>query len=79
MAAKEKAISTLWIARDKDKTLWLYVKKPRRALTFFVESDLSHESQMRIEDRKDSKVRLSSDLFPEVTWGNSPQELIIQP
>ena len=74
MNAKEKATNTMWIARDKDKTLWLYVKKPRRALTFFVESD-TFESQMRIEDRKDSKVRLCSDLFPEVTWGNSPQQL----
>lgn len=65
----------MWIARDKNKTLWLYVKKPRRALTFFVESDLSRESTMRIGDRKDSKVQLCSDLYPEVTWGNSPQQL----
>lgn len=79
MAAKEKAISTLWIARDKDKKLWLYVEKPHRAATFFIEGDNTHGYEMRIDDRKDSKVRLSSDLFPEVTWENSPQELIIQP
>ena len=75
MAAKEKAISTLWIARDEDKTLWLYVKKPRRELTFFVESERSYESAMRIEYCKDCKVLLSSDIFPEVTWENSPQQL----
>lgn len=73
----EKTTSTLWIARDKDEKLWLYVKKPRRSTTVFVDSDLTFH--MQIEDRKDSKVQLSSDLFPEVTWGNSPQELIIQP
>lgn len=77
MTAKEKAISTLWIARDKDESLWMYVKKPIRRETFFVESELSHESAMRIEYCKDCKVLLCSDLFPEVTWGNSPQELII--
>lgn len=77
----EKTTSTLWIARDEDKKLWLYVKEPRRATTFFVESsdtfesDNTHECEMRIEDRKDAKVQLSSDLFPEVTWENSPQQL----
>ncbi|MBR4552871.1 MAG: hypothetical protein IKO20_04025 [Bacteroidaceae bacterium] len=69
----EKATSTLWIARDKDAKLWLYVKKPHRSTTVFVDSDLT--SYMHIDDREDSKVRLCPDLFPEVTWENSPQQL----
>ena len=71
----EKTTSTLWIARDEDKKLWLYVKEPHRAATFFIESDNTYGLEMRIEDREDGRVQLSSDLFPEVTWENSPQQL----
>lgn len=71
----EKTTSTLWIARDEDKTLYLYVKEPRRGTYGFMVDEDTLTSQMRIEDSDITYARLPSDLFPEVTWENSPQQL----
>ena len=51
----------LWIARDKDGALYFYRSKPIRfEYDFFSTESIGF---------------ISSDLFPSVTWENSPQEV----
>ena len=57
----------MWIARDRDGSLWLYGNKPKKLVNMFVE-DGEYESLGTIDDYQ----------FPEVTWENSPKELIIK-
>lgn len=57
--------NTLWIARDSNGYLYLYDKKPfKRGLTFYAEDD-------------DWACCLGKDLFPKVTFENSPKQLIL--
>ena len=54
----------LWIERDKDGTLYLYEEKPKLAhsnASYFVANSGCYE--------------LPIDLFPEVTFENSPKEV----
>lgn len=51
----------LWIARDKNRDLYLYEREPIR------ESDFFYSSYDTIE--------VDKNLFPEVTFENSPQEV----
>ena len=54
----------LWIARDKDNSLFLYLNKPLiNDDTFTVNWDEPHWWD----------AQLTSDMFPEVTFENSPQ------
>lgn len=55
----------LWIARDKDTSLWLYENKPKRENREFYGTDNVHISGL-------------SHCFPEITWENSPQEVEIK-
>ena len=58
----------MWIARDKDGTLWLYENKP----------DRKDELEWIISDTG-FIVMLSESLFPEVQWSdNEPRELILK-
>lgn len=54
-----------YVARDLDRTLCLYDAKPvrREALEMFV-PQIGYESLV-----------IEEDMFPEVTWENSPQEI----
>lgn len=53
----------LWIARDKDNSLFLYLNKPLiNDDTFTVNWDEPHWWD----------AQLTSDMFPEVTFENSP-------
>ena len=63
----------MWIARDKDGSLWLFDVKPRREKYMWVEGSNSNHGAAEI-DVLDS----GSFPFPEVTWENSPKELIIK-
>lgn len=60
----------MWLARDKDRTLYLYSSKPikREDMNFW---DLDEE------DRDEYVNQIDSRLFPEVTYENSPQEIKI--
>lgn len=60
----------MWIARDKDDSLWLYKEKPRRG-----EDTWEGDEYFHIED---SEIDILDGPFPEVTWENSPKELIIK-
>lgn len=60
-------MSSIWIARDKDGSLFLYGKKPigKNSTTWLMCPNSMNE-------------RLEEDWFPEVTWENSPVELVIK-
>ena len=57
---------SIWIARNKDNTLEAYSVKPKRRSKSF-DSDIA-----------DWVCHLSEDEYPEVTWENSPKELIVK-
>ena len=53
-----------WIARDDDMELYLYNEQPR----------LNRMRIWSVSTESGKSYRLDSDLFPEVTFENSPQE-----
>lgn len=60
----------IWIARNKDGTLEVYVEKPVRKKTCFEESQSGlYKGWIR---------NLDEALYPELTWENSPKELTIK-
>ena len=54
-------MKTLWIARDKDGKLWLYIKEPIKL----------KEQELFIAHR----YCIDNDLFPSVTFENSPHQV----
>lgn len=54
---------SIWIARDMDGELWLSVVKPKR-----LEDSFGHGSGYIIPKHH----------YPEVTWENSPKELVVK-
>lgn len=61
----------MWIARDSDKTLWIYLIKPEKDKKFggWVIPDTCYVSFLIPED----------NLFPEVKWEDEePRELILK-
>lgn len=57
----------MWIARDKDEDLYLYTLKPIKGNNHFVCSSFNSEC-----------MEIDSDLFPGVTWENSPKEVKLE-
>lgn len=60
----------MWIARDKNGSLWLYNEKPIkfRDGTWKGQTEFVRTSKM------------SEDLFPEVKWEDKePRELVLKP
>lgn len=60
----------IWIARNKDGTLEVYVEKPVRKKPCF------EESQSGLYNGWIGN--LDEALYPELTWENSPKELTIK-
>lgn len=60
----------LWIARDKDGSLYLYNYEPRK-------NKISERFTCIIKPngKWSEEYKLNSYLFPEVTFENSPQEV----
>ena len=58
----------LWIARDKDNSLFIYSKKPIKDYNTYMYA---------IEDVLDSTI-IPEELYPELTFENSPKQLIIK-
>lgn len=58
----------LWIARDKDNTLTVFQGKPQLSEYDPIWQELYNEDYMTIDPF----------LFPEVTFGNSPQRVEIK-
>lgn len=52
----------MWIARDKDGLLYLHIDKPMRVRSFFI-------------NESNRSIWINKDLFPEVTFENSPVEV----
>lgn len=57
----------LWIARDKDGSLYLYGEKPER-----------EECGMFAVSTTDDYCALIDTLLPEITWENSPRKVKIE-
>ena len=57
-----------WIARDKNGELFIYTSKPQRDKDEF----------LLIDKNSDCFEIDNNDLYPEVTWENSPKELIVK-
>lgn len=61
----------LYIARDKDETLWLFKEYPiKRGKVFYPTEDIT--------GRFTYYRRLPTDILPEITFENSPQEVEIK-
>lgn len=74
--------SSLWVARNKEGDLWLFSKKPWKGyedkpfreiwccstITSFCIFGIRHEGCV---------LQLKDEMFPEVTYENSPIELVI--
>lgn len=58
----------LWIARDKDYSLFLYSAKPNKNGNRFI-------GEIDEDDYYALSIQLKKGLFPEVTFENSPQEV----
>lgn len=58
----------LWIARDKDGTLWLFKEYPIKKETLFYPTE-------DITGRLTYFRSMLMDMFPEITFENSPQEV----
>lgn len=58
----------LWIARDKDGTLWFFKEYPiKKEKLFYPTTDIT--------GRFTYYRSMPTDMFPEVTFENSPQEV----
>lgn len=56
----------MWIARNKDKSLWLYSQLPIRDKSYWTIKQDSIYSSIS------SKFRLSDDEFPNLKWEDEP-------
>ena len=62
-------MSKLWIARDKDGTLALFKYKP---INYSDRCWILHD-----EVEYGNYIEMDSELFPEITWDNSPKEITL--
>lgn len=63
----------MWIARGKDNQLWIFGNKPVRDLEMGI---FDVDNEIADPDAEDEVFRILSKRFPEVTWENSPIELV---
>ena len=63
----------MWIARDKDGALYIYASKPVREGDMF-----SANGEMLLTTFTKRCMQINRELYPNVTWENSPKELIIK-
>ena len=61
-------MNSIWIARDKCGRLYTFSVKPERGIL----------SDHWLTDDFSKRCRINDDWFPEVTWENSPIELVIK-
>ena len=70
----------LWVARDKNGYLYLYNNKPIRTkegTEFENDYDSGYVDSIYKDYLEIDKgyIEIDSELFPEVTWENSPQQV----
>ena len=63
VASKERGV-TVWIARDKNGELYLYKSEPWRC----------KEDKNGHFDCDEMLLPMDEDMYPEITWENSPKE-----
>ena len=63
--------STLYIARDENGGLYLYNNKPIKEK--FMNQDFFKPNKGDYDE-----IKIDSTLFPEVTFENSPQQLVLK-
>ena len=61
----------MWIARDKGGELYAYKHKPQRDDRYFFVQD-------EYADDPDEYWVIGRECYPEVTWENSPKELVVK-
>lgn len=61
----------MWVARDKDGTLWLYIDEPRRSSIFSKWEVDTEKSLLRADDC----MEIDGDLFQELKWEDEPIEV----
>ena len=74
MASKDRGLSvcdkkrglSVWIARDKDGEISIYKNKPWKR-----ENEPYHNGEC---DSADYYINIDKELYPEITWENSPKE-----
>jgi hypothetical protein len=76
-----KDSNVIWIARDKDNSLFIYSGKPKKDLkdNRFI-ADVSNETIKTYTSKGtfyNNIAKLPDTMYPEVTWENSPIELTI--
>lgn len=59
-------MNSIWIARDKDGSLWAFPSKPER--------DILSYAWITIDDMY--SCRIPNDWFPDLKWDDNPIELI---
>lgn len=61
----------MWVARDKDGCLWLYIYKPIRSKTnYWWEVD---EQNTPLDE--DDCMLIDIELFPDLSWEDEPIEV----
>lgn len=61
----------MWVARDKDERLWLFIDKPKRSqIHGWWEVDTQNSLL-----RDDDCMEISGELFPEIKWEDEPIEV----
>lgn len=65
VASKKRGMS-VWIARDKDGEISIYKNKPWKR-----ENEPYHNGEF---DSDDYYINIDKELYPEITWENSPKE-----
>lgn len=63
----------MWIARDKNGSLYAYLNKPTRFEDVFGETDTLEDAKTVVY------MELPQDDFKDVTWENSPREITCCP
>lgn len=66
----------MWIARDKDETLWLFEEMPQR-ITGDIYKDDGWWCDVEDTSRNMSYCMLDSNLFPDLKWEDEPREVVL--
>jgi len=65
----------MWIARDKDGTLWLFTHKPHRCRMVGWDMNSWDSPDECEEGDVINCMEINPSLYPEVTWETEPLEL----
>lgn len=61
----------MWVARDKDECLWLFIDKPIRSQ----KNDWWEVDTQNSLLRDDDCLQIDEELFPDLSWEDEPIEV----